>query len=60
MKINGSKTYIAGGAFLMYAIGGFVSGQLDVNSAIQASLTALSVMGLRHGIGKINVEKVAE
>ena len=52
MEINGMKTYIAGIATLMYAIGGVVAGKLDFNLAMTVGLSALTMMGLRHGIKK--------
>ena len=48
--INGYKTYIVGIGMLMYAIGGLVSGKVDMNSAIEVGFVALGIMGLRHGI----------
>ena len=58
MKLNGLKTYIAGVATLMYAVGGYISGKLELNLGVTAALTALTMMGLRHGIG--NKEEVEE
>jgi len=52
MKLNGSKSYIAGIALLMYAIGGAVSGEVELTEAIQVGLVALTLLGLRHGISK--------
>ena len=52
MQINGMKTYIVAIGMLMYAIGGFISGKMDINLAIQTAWIALGMMGLRHGISK--------
>ena len=52
MQINGMKTYIAGIATLMYAIGGAVAGKLEFSLAMSIGLSALTMMGLRHGIQK--------
>lgn len=51
MEIKGNKTYIVGVAMLCYALGGAVSGKVDINAAVQVALEALGIMGIRHGIG---------
>ena len=47
---NGKKTYVVGIAMICYALGGLVSGLLELDSAIQTILIALGIMGIRHGI----------
>ena len=55
--LKGKKTYIIGVAMLMYAIGGFVSRKVDINTAIQTALIALGMMGLRNSIPTMPVLK---
>ena len=56
IKIDGMKTYIVGMSLIMYAIGGWVAGKVDINTAIQSALLGLGMMGLRHGISKKVIE----
>lgn len=48
--MSGYKTYIVCGIAVIYAVTGFISGNLDGNAAVQVILTALAAAGLRHGI----------
>ena len=48
--LDGKKTYIVGIAMICYALGGLVSGLLELDHAIQTILVALGIMGIRHGI----------
>ena len=50
IKFDGIKTYVVGVALICYAVGGLVAGKIDINAAIQAGLTGLGLMGIRHGI----------
>ena len=56
IKINGMKTYLAGMALVLYAVGGYFAGKVDINEAIQSVMIALGIMGLRHRIEKKNIE----
>ena len=56
IKVNGMKTYVVAMAMIMYALGGWIAGKVDVNTAIQTALIGLGMMGLRHGIEKKNIE----
>lgn len=47
---EGKKTYLISIATLMYALGGWVSGYLDVNTSIQIIFAALGLGALRNGI----------
>ena len=52
MELQGNKTYIVAGALLLYAIGGFVAGRLDFNTAFVEGAAALTAMGFRSAIAK--------
>lgn len=48
--LQGGKTYVVAIATICYALGGFVAGYLDMQTAIPLILGALGLSGLRHGI----------
>ncbi len=48
--LSGKKTYIVGIAGIVFAISGYVSGHLDLNSAVGFVLASLAAMGIRNGI----------
>ncbi len=52
MKFDGYKTYIVAIGTLMFAIGGFASGKLEINVAMELILGALGLSGLRHAVSK--------
>ena len=52
-KIHGMKTYITAMGLIMYAIGGFVAGKIDINNAALALFNGLGLMGLRHRVEAI-------
>ena len=47
-NLEGKKTYIVSVGAIAYAIGGLVSGYLDLNTAIQVVLAALGLGALKH------------
>ena len=47
--LEGKKTYVVVVATLMYALGGWVAGYLDLNQVMPLILGALGLSGLRHG-----------
>jgi len=49
-RFDGYKTYLIAAATVVYAVAGWVIGQLDGGTAAQLVATALSAAGLRHGI----------
>ena len=49
-NLAGKKTYIVGVGMICYALGGLVSGLLELDHVIQTILVALGIMGIRHGI----------
>lgn len=49
-SLSGRKTYLVTIATLMYALGGWVAGFLDLSQAIPLIFGALGLSGLRHGI----------
>lgn len=48
--LTGYKTYIVCAVAIIYAVSGFYTGNLDLNTAFQVVLAALGAAGLRHGI----------
>lgn len=48
--LSGYKTYLVCAVAVLYAVFGVLSGNLDMNAAVQIVLTALAAAGLRHGI----------
>lgn len=49
-KLNGWKTYFLGGGAILTAIGSYLSGVIDLKTAVEAVWAALGLMTLRHGI----------
>jgi hypothetical protein len=49
--LKGYKTYIVAAGFILFAIGGYITGQLDTAQAIEAVLMGLAMFGLRSAIG---------
>lgn len=58
-KIDGYKTYIIAVSMLCYAIGGFISGYVQLQQAIEVALLAAGMMGLKHSNQKVE-EKLAK
>lgn len=50
--LSGNKTYIVGGAMIVYALLGYALGQLPESEATIVVFNALGLMGLRHGVAK--------
>jgi hypothetical protein len=50
--LQGKKTYLLGLAALAYAIGGYFSGHLDAQTAMDIIWASLTSMALRAGISK--------
>ena len=48
--LQGKKTYLVSIGAVAYALGGWVSGYLDVNTAIQVIMAALGLGALRNGV----------
>ncbi len=48
--LSGKKTYFLALAALAYAIGGFFTGHIDGNSAVDMIWAALAAGALRHGV----------
>lgn len=51
--INGNKTYIVGTSMILFALTQYWAGSITGDDAMQMVLTALGLMGIRHGIRKI-------
>lgn len=51
--LEGYHTYIVVIASLCYAWGGFVSGNITMDAAIQITLLALGGAGLRNAVNKV-------
>lgn len=49
-KLNGYKTYIIAVLSIAGLWGGYLQGSLDLQSAINGTITALSAAAIRHGI----------
>ncbi len=54
MRLHKSKTFWAGLASIITAIGGVFTGTIDAGTAIQTGFTGLLAIFLRSGILKIN------
>jgi hypothetical protein len=52
IMLSGWKTYLLAIASVAYAVGGVVSGNMDMNGAIQVIQVALASAFLRNGIKK--------
>ena len=50
MKLKGNKTYIIGGALILYAIAGLVAGKLEFNQAFEQLMIGAGLMGLRNAL----------
>ena len=57
MALNGNKTYVIAMGLIAYSIGGVIAGKLDMVVAIEQIFLALGMMGLRHGIEKMMVDR---
>lgn len=53
--LAGKKTYILGILGIVYAASGFLTGNLDSQSALGIVWAALTAMGLRAGISQIGL-----
>jgi len=51
-NMNGYKTYTVVAGVILVAIGGFLSGDLSVQEAVNQILLGLGIAGLRHGVSK--------
>lgn len=47
-----SKTFWTAIAALVAAIGGYLTGEIDITTAVQSGVAALLAIFLRHGIAK--------
>lgn len=50
--ISGKKTYIIGACTILYAVTGYVIGQVEQQTAMEMIFLGLGMMGLRAGIAK--------
>jgi hypothetical protein len=48
--LNGYKTYIVAGATILFTLVQLWTGAIDASTAIFATLGALGLSGLRHGV----------
>ncbi len=48
--MNGYKTYLIAAAGVLYAVCGFVTGNVDANTAVQVIVTSLGLAAVRHGV----------
>ena len=48
--LSGYKTYIAGALTILGALGGFLTGNLAVDQAINLVVPAILAMPVRHGV----------
>lgn len=58
--LKGKKTYILAGAGVAYAAGGYFTGHMDANIAIQTAGMALGGASLRHGLSTTMLGAVRE
>jgi len=49
--LTGKKTYLAALAAILSAVGGYLSGSLDLAAALQLAFTGILSAALRNGIG---------
>lgn len=52
LNLEGKKTYIVSIGLIMWAVGGFFAGKVELTTAIEEILIALGLMGLRNGLPK--------
>lgn len=57
--MDGNKTYAVAGGFLVMALGGLLSGQMDWQAALATVLAGAGLAAIRHAIAKIG-EKHAQ
>jgi hypothetical protein len=50
--LNGKKSYIAGALLVLFALIGWVLGEMDSVQAAPYLFEGLGIIGLRHGIAK--------
>lgn len=50
--LNGKKTYLVALGGVLTAVGGVLTGAMDLTAAIQLAVTSVLGATLRHGIGK--------
>lgn len=48
--LSGYKTYIAGALTILGALGGFLTGNLGVDQAVNLVVPAILAMTVRHGV----------
>ena len=51
--LNGNKTYLAAAGMIAYAVIGLALGLHTSDKAVELILQALAIIGLRHGIAKV-------
>ena len=51
--INGNKTYLTGGAMILYGITGVILGNLDANEGMKLVAEGFALIFIRHGIAKV-------
>lgn len=52
IPLNGNKTWLAGLGLIVYAIAGFVTGNLDFDHAAERLLEGLAIVGIGHKFEK--------
>ncbi len=53
MKLAGKGTYITAIALILYAVGGYVAGKIDINLAIPEILAGIGMIRARMAIAKV-------
>lgn len=51
--LSGYKTYIAGALAILGALGGYLTGNLPVEQALNLVVPAVLAMTVRHGVSKV-------
>ena len=51
--ISGKKTYLTGGAMILYGITGVFLGNLDANAGMELVAQGFGIIFLRQGIAKV-------
>ena len=57
IKLAGYGTYITGMALIMWAIGGYIAGKVDITIAIPELLAGIGAIRMRMGMEKITAAK---
>lgn len=51
--LSGYKTYIAGALTILGALGGFLTGNLSPDAALNLAIPAILAMTVRHGVSAL-------